>query len=102
VAYAQLVGIVEWLVKLPVMFEQERLEVFFGPALFLEDYDPSQFFHAFLAQFDLFTIWKAALTALGVAVVHRLKRKEPAFGLVFGLWLLWALISGALGTAFAG
>jgi hypothetical protein len=102
VAYTLLIGIVEWLVKLPVMLAEGRLEVFFGPALLLEDHDPGRFLDAFLGQLDLFTIWKAAVMAIGVAVVHRLKRRGPAFALVFGLWLLWALISAALGTAFAG
>ena len=37
VSYALLVGIVEWVAKLPVMLAQNRLEVFFGPALFLAD-----------------------------------------------------------------
>jgi hypothetical protein len=102
VAYALLIGIVEWVVKLPIMLSRERLEVFFGPALFLSEHDPGRFLHAFLGQLDVFTIWKAAVMAIGVAVVHRLKRWNPAFALVFGLWLLWALVSAALGTAFAG
>jgi hypothetical protein len=102
VSYALLVGIVEWVAKLPVMLAQGQLEVFFGPALLLAAPDPTRFWDAFLLKLDVFSGWKAVLIGIGVAITHRIARRGPMVGFLLGLWILWAVVSALLGSAFAG
>ena len=102
VAHALLVGVVEWLVKLPVMLARGRLEVLFGPALVLSEPDRGSFLDALLMKFDVFTGWKVILIGIGVAIVHNIRPRRRLVQLMIGLWILWAVISAAFSSALMG
>ena len=101
-AHALVVGVIEWIVKLPVMLGRGRLEVLFGPALLLSEPDRSSFLHAFLMKLDVFTGWKVVLTGVGVAVVHGIEPRRRMVWFLLGLWLLWAVLSAAFSSALMG
>jgi hypothetical protein len=101
-AHALLVGVVEWLVKLPVMLARGRLEVLFGPALLLSEPDRGSFLDALLMKFDVFTGWKVILTGIGVAIVHNIRPRRRLVQLMIGLWILWAVITAAFSSALMG
>ena len=42
------------------------------------------------------------LIGIGVAITHRIARRGPMVGFLLGLWILWAVVSALLGSAFAG
>ena len=101
VCYALLVGVLELLLKLPAMLKQGTPEIFFGPALLLERTEPPSFLFQVLKEFDVFTLWKIALIAVGLAAVHRVRPKTVLVTLL-GIWLLWALGSATVSTALRG
>lgn len=53
----------------------------------------------FLLKFDLFTIWYYAVISIGISKLAKIPSGK-AYGMVFGVWLLWILITGALGLIF--
>jgi hypothetical protein len=101
VCYGLLVGLLELAVKLPAMLKQGTIEVHFGPVLALERTAPPSFLYQVLKEFDVFTLWKIALIALGLALVHRVRAKTVLVTLL-GIWLLWALGSATVTTALRG
>jgi len=59
---------------------------------------------AFLAQIDLFLLWRLALLVVGVGVVMRLRRRK-ATAIVLGIWLLLTglgLLPTVVGGLFSG
>jgi len=48
--------------------------------------------HALLMKMDIFTIWFYVLVAIGLVKVSRIK-PAVSYGFVFGLWVLWLLVS---------
>jgi hypothetical protein len=101
IAHASLVGVVESLVKVPLMLAKGEPEVFFGPAALLPADMATGFAFRFVGQLDLFALWKVALFALGLAIVHRL-RFGRTLATVGALWLVWAMVGAALGGLGAG
>jgi len=101
-AHALCIGVVEWLVKLPVMLSRGRLEVLFGPALLLSEPDRGRFLDAFLMKLDVFTGWKVVLTGIGVAIVHGIVPRRRMVYFLLGLWILWAVVTAAFSSALMG
>jgi hypothetical protein len=59
---------------------------------------------AFLAQIDLFLLWRLALMVVGVVVVMQLRRRK-AIAIVLGIWLLLTglgLLPTVVGGLFSG
>ena len=57
--------------------------------------------YSFLAAFDIFAIWYYAVVSIGLSKVGKIK-PVPAFGLVFGLWLLWHIVTSFFVAAAFG
>jgi hypothetical protein len=57
--------------------------------------------YRFLSRFDLFTIWELIIWIIGLAVIYRFETKKSAM-LVLSLWVIWVLISVALGGLLGG
>ena len=53
-----------------------------------------------LSKFDLFTIWEMVLWTIGISVMYKFTMKKSAC-LVGTLWILWIVVSVALGGVFA-
>lgn len=53
----------------------------------------------FLLKFDLFTAWYYAAVSIGLSKLAKIPSGK-AYGMVFGVWLLWILFTGALGLIF--
>jgi hypothetical protein len=67
-----------------------------GSLLVMNSYDKSNFVHNLLASINIFTIWQAAVIGIGIAKVSN-KSSGTGMGIVFGLWLVWVIVSSALG-----
>jgi Yip1 domain len=64
---------------------------------FLISQDTSPFFHAFLMQITLFSVWHIYLLALGNQVKTNAKSVGGSLGIVISLWLVFALLVSLLG-----
>lgn len=101
-AHAMLVGILDALVRLPLMLAKDSHEIYLGLALLLPAGLENTFVFRLFAQLDVFAIWKLLLVACGLAIVHRIAANRLL--LVLGLlWLVWcagqALVAGLGGGA---
>ncbi len=67
-----------------------------NPGYFLNPAD-SPFLYSLASSFDVFLIWTLALTAIGFTCVSRVKR-GTAFAIVFGWWIVFALIGAGLAS----
>ncbi len=56
--------------------------------------------HSFLGSFDVFTLWVLFLSALGAAIVARVK-KSTGYTLVFGVWFVYVLVKTGVAAAFS-
>ena len=101
VAHSLLIGVVEALVRVPLMLAKESLEVYLGPALLLPADMQETLLFRVIAQFDIFTIWKVLLIGLGLAIVYRLAPRR-AIAMMVVLWLIWVLATALLGGLAPG
>jgi hypothetical protein len=101
VSHALLIGIVEVVAKVSMMLIESTSKVYFGPALLLSPGDPPGFLFSLLSHVDLFTLWELWLVAVGLAIVHRVKRSSILWALL-GLWALWSVGSSAVTASFGG
>lgn len=87
VLYASLVGVVEWVVKIPLILQTGTTKVETGLALLLPGSLDGTLIYRFFHRLDLFAMWKVFLVALGVALVYKVDGKK-ARTVLFGAWAL--------------
>ena len=56
--------------------------------------------HSFLGSFDILTLWVLFLSALGGAIVARVKPAN-GYALVFGVWFVYVLVKTGVAAAFS-
>ena len=66
----------------------------------LVDPNSSHFLYALLTSIDIFTIWTLILTGIGYSCITRVKR-GTCMGVVFGWWIVMALVGAGFGALFA-
>jgi hypothetical protein len=67
-----------------------------GALLVLGTFDPTRFADRLLSSLNVFTIWQVVVLGFGMAAVAG-KSRGTAMGMVFGLWVVWVLLSSAMG-----
>jgi hypothetical protein len=101
VLYASLVGIVEMVLKIPLMLQLATTKVKTGLVLLLPGSLDSTLIYRFFQRLDFFAMWKIFLVAMGVAVIYKVEEKR-ALIILFGAWILaiflvaWLLDSRSL------
>ncbi|HWG50404.1 MAG TPA: YIP1 family protein [Candidatus Acidoferrales bacterium] len=70
-----------------------------NPAYFMDPATSSKFLYQFLSGIDIFAIWTICLMGIGFAVnaSSRKLSRGTAIGTVFALFIVWKLISSAIG-----
>jgi len=102
VLYANLVSIVEQILKIPLMLQTGSIRVETGLALLLPGSLDGTLIYRFFHGLDFFAMWKVFLVALGVALVYKVEEKKARI-VLFGAWVLvtflmaWLLPGGGLG-----
>jgi len=71
-----------------------KLSTFSFAFLFSEESLGSSIF-ALISRIDIFSIWALIVTAIGLTIIGKVKSKAM-YIFVFGLWLIWSLISAFL------
>jgi hypothetical protein len=93
VAYINLIDLIGWAVRLPLIFAQETSRIYTGPALFVEE--TKSYWFNFLAGLDIFAFWKVVLLAISVSVFTR-KSFKSAFTVWMSVWLIFGAAMAAL------
>jgi hypothetical protein len=70
-----------------------------NPAYFMDPASSSKFLYQFLSGIDIFAIWTICLMGIGFAVNSNSRKlsRGTAIGTVFALFIVWKLISSAIG-----
>ncbi|MFH1212712.1 MAG: YIP1 family protein [Candidatus Neomarinimicrobiota bacterium] len=92
-AYASLVDIVASAVKVPLILAQQTIQVYTGPAIFLQD--DSTFLFRLFTNLDIFVFWKVVIISIGIGIVAK-KKTNKAFWAVFACWLVYCLVVAGL------
>jgi|SRR3954471_9769812 hypothetical protein len=105
--YASLVGIVRTTLGIITLFAGQDPENFLiqnpvGTNLgyYLNFADTPRFLYSIASSFDLVLIWTLVLTAIGFATVGKVKQ-GTAMTIVFGWFIVFAVVSAGLAAAFA-
>lgn len=69
-----------------------------GAAIFMPA-DADGTLYSILFSLDIFSIWFYAIISIGLIKIGRIQPGQ-AYGLAFGLWIIWVLLSSVLGFAF--
>lgn len=85
VLYANMVGLLEMAVKIPLMLRLETLQVETGLALLLPVSLDGSLIYRFAHRLDFFAMWKIFLVAMGMALVYRVPEKH-ARAVLYGAW----------------
>ncbi len=95
VLYAGLVGVVEWVIKIPLILQTGTTKVETGLALLLPGSLDGTLIYRFFHRLDFFAMWKVLLVALGVALIFKVEEKK-ARTVLFGAWVLAMFLLGWL------
>jgi len=74
VAWAGLIGLLEGIIKLPIILNKGTLEVYTSLALFMDSSLSKTFFSQFLNIFDVFTVWKVIVYSIAFMVVYKFSK----------------------------
>jgi hypothetical protein len=64
--------------------------------LLMNSFDATNVSHRFLASINVFTLWQVGVLGIGVAKVSR-SPVGKGVGIIFTLWLVWAIVSSLMG-----
>ena len=101
VVYAGFIGLLGFLIKLPIMLSQGTMNVHFSLATLMSDASKETFLYKLLANVELFNLWTIAVTSIGIALVAGLKTKK-VWPWVALITVLYWVVAAAVGGAFGG
>ena len=102
-AYGSLISLLKSLVTVPLMVTKQTVVVQTGLGLLMSDEMLQTFFGRFVSMLELFTLWQAAVTAIGLSIVAQISTGKAFTGIFVILLILVAIgaavagLSGALG-----
>ena len=94
-AYGSLIGLVKAIVVTPLMVSKETIVIQTGLGMLFSDELLQTFAGRFLSMFELFTVWQAVVTAMGLAIVGRISMGKATAG-VFAVVVVFVAIGAAL------
>ncbi|MBA7568090.1 hypothetical protein ES708_09811 [subsurface metagenome] len=87
VLFASLVGVVEMIVKTPLILQTQTLRIETGLDLLLPGSLDQTLVGRFFHRLDFFSMWKVYLMALGVAYAYKVSEKQSRI-VLYGAWIL--------------
>jgi hypothetical protein len=94
---ASFVGLLGSVITLLLMYLFGSMTATPSPGLILgEGFDAKNKLHVVLASLNIFTIWQMGLVGIGISKITK-KSMGAGLGLVYGLWILWVIISTVTG-----
>ena len=99
VVYSGFIGLLGFLIKMPIMLSQQTMNVHFSLATFMADASKDTFLYKALANVEIFNLWTIAVYSIGIAIVAKLKVKS-VWPWVLILSILYWVAAAGLGSAF--
>ncbi len=96
-----LVSILGFLLKVPLILKQMTTKIHFSPAAFFPAEAETGTLFRIAAVFDLFTIWRIVLIAIGFSLIYRFSMRK-SIAVLGGFYLAFAFIRILLAGAFGG
>jgi len=94
------IGVIDQLISIILGYVTGNFFATLSPTLFMEP-DMTSKVYKFMNNLNPITIWSYYVFSVGLHIVGKIS-KAKAFGLVFGLWILWVIISTLLNFSFGG
>jgi len=105
VTNSSMVGLAGFVLRVPLALISKSSQVTVGPGMLFPAASAEgfcgHFLSAFLAAFDVFSLWQTALIALGVSVVARVPQSKANAG-IWGLFFIGALVGALIAGVFGG
>lgn len=89
------------IVKAILMFMKGSANVSTSLILFFPKMPEKNFLYGLFSRIDFFTIWELILVGLGLKILFNISGKKTYY-VVFGIWLLYIIISSLFPTRFGG
>ncbi|MEO0114986.1 MAG: YIP1 family protein [candidate division WOR-3 bacterium] len=96
-----LIRIPSAIVKVVLMLLKGSSDVTTSLILFFPKMSDKGFIYGLFSRIDFFTIWELFLVALGLKILFNIPGKKTYYT-VFGIWLLYVIISSIFPTRFGG
>lgn len=90
--WANMVSIVEMLVKMLLILQKNSVEVYTSLALLMGPAKSKTFLFQLLNAVDIFAIWKVILWAIGFGIIYRFSAKK-SYVTVISLYIVYVLVS---------
>jgi hypothetical protein len=95
-AFSSLISIPENIIKVPLIYSKETLDIRTSLAIILPSDSTSSFTYAFLNNIDIFSIWMVSLLVIGMGVyLQKISVKKIAVWISI-LWLIWVFINSTM------
>ena len=91
VAWAGMIGLLEGLIKLPLMLNKETLEIYTSLALVMDLSESKTFLFQLLNIVDIFAIWKVFVYSTAFMVIYKFSTAK-SYITIIGLYLIVAFI----------
>ncbi len=90
--WANMVSIVEMLVKMILILQKNSMEVYTSLALLMDPAKSKTFLFQLLNAVDIFAIWKVILWSIGFGIIYRFSAKK-SYVTVISLYIVYVLVS---------
>ena len=97
VAYANLITILDMLVRVPLTLYQNQIMFSMHLGSLVPFFEETNIVYLFLKSIDIFTGWWVCVLAIGFGILYRIPTARAAI-VPFGLWGLWIVIK--IGVSF--
>jgi len=101
VVYTGFIGLLGFLIKMPIMLSQQTMNVHFSLAALMSDAAKDTFLYKLLANVELFNLWTIVATSIGLAIVAGVKSSK-VWPWVLIISVLYWVAAAAIGGAFGG
>jgi hypothetical protein len=94
-----LIGILGYLIRLPISISNVTMKVYLGPAILLSSESQETALFKIAAALDIFVIWRIALIAIGFAAIYKINMNKSV-SIVGSLYVLMVAAGIILSGAF--
>jgi hypothetical protein len=100
-AWGSTIGIVESIVKIPMMLIKNSVEVYTSLAILMDSSESKTVMFKILNAFDIFAIWKVIVISIGFSILYKFSRGK-SYSAIGGLYAIYILIAIGLSQLFGG
>lgn len=100
VCWAGMIGLLEMIIKLPLILYKGTMEVYTSLALFMDVSQSKTFVFSMLNMFDVFSIWKIVVYASAFMVIYNFS-KQKSYATILSLFIVMSLIGFGFSQLFS-